>query len=341
MVFLYDATEKILLMGWEDIRRDSRSCDHDFNDVIFYATWNPITSVDLSDYVPIDTDEKDKDKDGVADPQDEYPEDPERAFNNYSPGNNTFGTLLFEDLWPSFGDYDMNDLVVDYKVNEVSNSTNRIKEIQFTTVIRATGAGFSNGFGVQLPVPASQVLSVEGTRLKTGLIKTLQSGVEQAQDLATVIIMDDVNDKLPLLANVNPENAHHEEDTLTVKIVFKTSISKADLGSAPYNPFMIIDQDRGRELHLMNKPPTDLMDPEWFKTGDDVSSAEEGKFYTSTKGFNWALHVPKSIQYTQEKVDFTKGYSRFSDWAKSGGQSYQDWYLNSNGSINASVLYNK
>jgi LruC domain-containing protein len=341
MVFLYDATEKILLMGWEDIRRDNSGCDHDFNDVIFYATWNPITSVDLSDYVPIDTDEKDKDKDGVADSQDEYPEDPERAFNNYSPGSNTFGTLLFEDLWPSFGDYDMNDLVVDYKVNEVSNSTNRIKEIQFTTVIRATGAGFRNGFGVQLPVSSNQVLSVEGTRLKTGIIKTLQSGVEQDQELATVIIMDDVNDKLPMLANVNPGNAHHEEDTLTVRIVFKESIRKADLGAAPYNPFMIIDQDRGRELHLMNKPPTDLMDPEWFKTGDDVSSRNEGKFYTSTKGFNWALHIPQSIQYTQEKVDFTKGYSRFSDWAKSGGQSYQDWYQDINGQVNSSVLYNK
>ena len=115
MVFLYDATEQILLMGWEDIRRDYSSCDHDFNDVMFYASWNPITSVDLSDYVPIDSDEKDKDGDGVADSQDEYPEDAERAFNNYSLGENTFGTLLFEDLWPSFGDYDLNDLVIDYK----------------------------------------------------------------------------------------------------------------------------------------------------------------------------------------------------------------------------------
>ncbi|MBI0399058.1 LruC domain-containing protein [Cyclobacterium marinum] len=339
MVFLYDATEQILLMGWEDIRRDYSSCDHDFNDVMFYASWNPITSVDLTDYVPIDTDVKDKDEDGVADSEDEYPEDPERAFNNYSPGENTFGTLLFEDLWPSFGDYDMNDLVIDYNVNEISNGNNRIKEIKLTTVVRATGAGYRNGFGIQLPVSSDQVLSVEGTRLSTGSIKTLSSGVEQGQKLATIIVMDDVNDKLPVMANVFTGNTQHGTDTVTVKIVFKESVRKADLGAAPYNPFMIINQDRGREVHLMNMEPTDLMDTEWFSTADDISSIGEGTYFTSNKGFNWALHIPQSISYAQEKVDFTKAYTKFSEWAKSGGLSYEDWYLNIDGQVNSDAIY--
>lgn len=341
MAFLYDATARVLLLSWEDIRRDYRDCDHDFNDVLFYASWNPITSVDVSDYVPIDTSEKDNDKDGVADNEDAYPEDAERAFNNYSPGPNTFGTLLFEDLWPSFGDYDMNDLVIDYNVNEISNAKNHIKEIQLTTVVRATGAGYRNGFGIQLPVSADQVLSVEGNRLKTSKIKTLSNGVEQGQNLATVIIIDDVNDKLPFLANVSTDNPHQEEDTIRVKIVFEEAIQKADLGAAPYNPFMIINQERGREVHLMNKQPTDLMDKDLFKTGDDISSTMDGKYFLSEKGFNWALHIPKSIPYTQEKVDFTKAYNRFSDWAKSGGRSYLDWYLDTDGQLNTSVIYKK
>jgi len=153
--------------------------------------------------------------------------------------------------------------------------------------------------------------------------------------------MDDVNDKLPFLANVNPDNAHHEEDTVKVNIVFKAAIRKADLGAAPYNPFMIINQERGREVHLMNKQPTDLMDKELFMTGDDISSIGQGKYYTSSKGFNCALHIPKSIPYTQEKVDFTKAYSRFSDWAKSGGKSYLDWYLDTDGQLNSDAIYKK
>jgi LruC domain-containing protein len=341
MVFLYDASDRILLMGWEDIKRDESGCDHDFNDVVFYASWNPITSVDLSEYAKIDTNQKDRDGDGVADELDEYPDDPERAFNNYSPGENTFGTLMFEDLWPSFGDYDMNDLVVDYQVNEVSDAQNRIKDVKFTAVIRATGAGFKNGFGVQLPVSSDMVKSVNGHRHTTGNIKIQGTGVEDGQRLTTVIIADDVNYKLPIMANVSKDAPHRAEDTLQVTITFKEGVRKIDLGFAPYNPFLIINQDRRREIHLINKQPTDLVDTSLFGTGNDYSVIAEGRFYISKKGFNWALHTPVSIPHPQERVDFTKAYVKFADWARSGGREYLDWYLDIKDNRNPPVLYRK
>lgn len=231
MVFLYDASERILLMGWEDIKRDESGCDHDFNDVVFYASWNPITSVDLSEYAKIDTNQKDRDGDGVADELDEYPDDSERAFNNYSPGENTFGTLMFEDLWPSFGDYDMNDLVVDYQVNEVSDAQNRIKDVKFTAVIRATGAGFKNGFGVQLPVSTDMVSSVKGHRHTTGNIKIQGSGVEDGQRLTTVIITDDVNYNLPIMSNVRGTSPTKQRTPSGLQSLLKKVCEKQILGS--------------------------------------------------------------------------------------------------------------
>ena len=35
---------------------------------------------------------------------------PARAFDVYTPGKGTYGSLSFEDNWPAKGDYDMNDL---------------------------------------------------------------------------------------------------------------------------------------------------------------------------------------------------------------------------------------
>lgn len=341
MVFLYDASERILLMGWEDIRRDESGCDHDFNDVVFYASWNPITSVDLDDYAKIDTNIKDRDGDGVADEQDEYPDDKSRAFNNFSPAKTTFGTLLFEDLWPSYGDYDLNDLVVDYRVNEVADAQNRIKEINFTTVIRATGAGLRNGFGVELPVSADLVERATGFRHTAGYIKTVSTGLEAGQRNATVIVADDVNVNLPLMANVYKENNPSAPDTIKVKVVFKQAVRKADLGSAPYNPFMIVNRDRAREVHLVNKKPTSLMDPSVLASGDDNSSVSEDRYFVSKRGFNWALHIPQSIPYVHEKVDFTKGYPVFAEWVRSGGQQQSDWYLDIKDHRNHSNLFNR
>lgn len=47
----------------------------------------------------------DADADGVADADDEYPNDVNKAFNNRYPSA-SYATLMFEDLWPGKGDYD-------------------------------------------------------------------------------------------------------------------------------------------------------------------------------------------------------------------------------------------
>lgn len=60
---------------------------------------------------PVQTD---ADNDGVPDALDAYPTDGERAFNSFYPNEVDFATYAFEDLWPAYGDYDFNDLVVNF-----------------------------------------------------------------------------------------------------------------------------------------------------------------------------------------------------------------------------------
>jgi len=60
----------------------------------------------------------DSDGDGVPNDEDAYPYDTERAFNNFYPSGD-YASLAFEDLWPGLGDYDFNDLVLDYTIEKV------------------------------------------------------------------------------------------------------------------------------------------------------------------------------------------------------------------------------
>jgi uncharacterized repeat protein (TIGR01451 family) len=60
------------------------------------------------------------------------------------------GTLAFEDLWPGKGDYDFNDLVIDYQFEIITNSSNFVEQVVGTFVLKAFGASFENGFGFQL-----------------------------------------------------------------------------------------------------------------------------------------------------------------------------------------------
>ena len=101
------------------------------------------------DYIPTCND---SDGDGVTDDWDDYPDDPDRAFNQYTPAEGQYGTFMWEDLWPEKGDYDMNDLVMDYNVIEVFNADWEIVDVVNNFYLRAAGAGYlNNGFAIQYP----------------------------------------------------------------------------------------------------------------------------------------------------------------------------------------------
>ncbi len=46
---------------------------------------------------------------------------------------------MFEDLWPAYGDYDFNDLVVNYKMQLYPNNKNMVKEMILGIRVKAIG----------------------------------------------------------------------------------------------------------------------------------------------------------------------------------------------------------
>ena len=138
---------------------------------------------------------EDIDGDGVIDAEDDYPQDPLRAMNNFFPASGK-GTLAFEDLWPSKGDYDLNDLVVDYSFKTITNSSNKLVETYATFVLRACGAVLENGFGFQLAsnnIPASAIKAT-GMKLTNNYITLSAGGTESGQAIPTFIIFDNAFD---------------------------------------------------------------------------------------------------------------------------------------------------
>jgi LruC domain-containing protein len=281
----------------------------------------------------------DEDSDGIPDDQDDYPGDPSKAFNNHYPDVGTFGTLAYEDLWPSLGDYDMNDLVLDYQINEITNADNEIVEIDFTYVIRAIGATIDSGFGIELPLPSAAVSGVDGARLNNGLVTTNGNGTEAGQTNAVIIITDDATENMGRYVNtVNPAS-HVTEDTLSVTVSLSSPVTREQLGNPPYNPFIFINEERGREVHLPGKNPTDLADTGLFGTAADDTDISAGRSYKSEGNLNWAINVPVSIPYPLEQEDMTQVYLNFASWAQSGGSENTDWYMDLPGNREESLLY--
>ena len=110
----------------------------------------------------------DHDGDGVFNALDCYPEDPDASSTTFFPGENMFGAYAFEDQRPRKGDFDFNDLVVDYSYEFGRDESGRISRITATYQISAVGAAFQIGFELQLDgVTPDQVRQISGTEETT------------------------------------------------------------------------------------------------------------------------------------------------------------------------------
>ncbi len=286
----------------------------------------------------------DTDGDGIQNSEDDYPNDPARAFNNYMPAAG-YGSLAFEDLWPMQGDYDFNDLMLDYRFNTITNAQNKVAEIQGSFVVRAIGAGFKNGFGFQLPnnnIDENDIF-VDGYNIEEGYINLNANGIEEDQNKPTVIVFDNANNILHgsggFGVNVD-ESPYVEPDTLVVSLIITPNIyHAAEFDLINFNPFLIINKIRGKEVHLVNYPPTNLADVSYFGTMDDDSNPAIGRYYKTANNLPWVIKISESYDYTIERAEITSGYLKFNNWAASSGTMYPNWYQNDAGYRNDANIY--
>ena len=344
-VLLHNVPNQLFVVGFEDIQRQNDDgsasiyCDQDFNDLVLFATTDGVSTVGL---VPTPTTPDDCDNDGVLDAADAFPCDPIRAYKSYFSGS-----LAFEDNWPKKGDYDMNDLVVNYTYEMVSNASNNVVEMTGKFVPKAAGAAYKNGFGVQFPFSPSAVSQVTGQKTIGSYIQFASSGLEAGQSKAVIIPFDSQNALINNVGGGNFINTNEslpkvQGDTAKVYIKFVSTMSTASIGSAPFNPFLIGQQTRGIEIHLPGYAPTDKANLLLFGTEHDNSDPATGKYYLTATNEPWALSTLTTFDYPQEGVRIDMAYPHFLEWAATGGLQYADWYSNLSADYrNASYIYSK
>ncbi|MBI1184652.1 LruC domain-containing protein [bacterium] len=345
MVQLYDETRDLIVLGFEDILRDNSSCDNDFNDAIFYVSANPIEAIERSNLQSVKK-AIDSDGDGVYDYDDEFPLDPSKSASSYSPSTTTAGSLAFEDNWPNMGDYDFNDMVVDYQYTYFTNAANELTELRAKYSLKAIGASMHNGFGVQFNIVPSLIKSVYGTNYTENYLKIASNGTEQNQSKATIIVFDNAHKLMQKDGNsnyVNTDNPNIVVDPYVFELVVKlnSGVLPTDLGKAPYNCFIIVNGNRSREVHMVDNAPTDLADLGIFGSGADKSNPDVKRYYQNKDNMPWVLHTPDPLVYPIEKQNIMDCYPYFKTWAQSEGRTNTDWYKDVPGYRVKSKLYTK
>lgn len=283
--------EDFVVFGFEDYYNNAG--DGDCNDVVFHVKSNPADAI--TDEIPeVEESEKDPSKEA-------YTEENE-------------GTLLFEDLWPFKGDYDMNDVVIKYHSVVSYNHRNEAIGTTDTFKLLWSGAQYPNGFAYEMNVNRSNVeVTIENN---SGITSP---GLSNNLDKTTIILFDNA-----LIGTAN----NTKQSTYIVKTKFKTPITMGKFEKAPYNPYITINANTLIELHLPGYRPTSNADLKYFGKGDDKSNVEKGIYYVSNLQYPFAIHIigADELQIKKESRRIDATYPTFDTWVETGGKDCKDWY---------------
>ncbi len=335
-----------LVLGFEDYLRTSSS-DHDFNDVILAVHVSPAAAignlVGLPQLVSSTTD-PDTDGDGVKDSVDEFPNDPTKAFSRWYPGSGSWGTLAYEDMWPSKGDYDFNDLVVRYRSREVLDANRKVTALEMDLRLDARGGVFHSGFALGLPGITPAQIKSSTLQLPDG--STLPVTPLAGQTAAIFEIFSDAYTYLPAGSGNGQCAVYYNTGSdcpIQPNVAFKLKVdllnSTTTFPTVPYDPFLFRTQEtvvngvfvqgasKGTEVHLPGRAPSARADTTLFRTGDDFSVLGSSKTYVTANGLPWVLDIPYEWDFPSELTEISRPYPGITAWATSGGISNTNWYV--------------
>jgi len=241
------------------------------------SIWNTLTkqSIDLSTLKSSNL------KSGQATQMNEYP------------GDGKYYFALFEDLYPSQGDYDFNDIIIKSKL-KLEQSDNFVQGVVISELFNKGGS---------LPV-------------EIGLM------FYEVHDEKTYVRIPNENITVNgnQLEGKDPWSMPYAKlgKEWEIKFGFKT---EAKVVWIAYHIVVVREEGKTRQ---------EILTGGFAKTEVEKFTIPVDHFLTK-KGFPWGLEITaKDFAIPNEKKFFLDAYPEFQKWVESGGEAAQNWYENPN-----------
>ena len=281
---------------------DDNNYDHNYSDLVMTFQTNPVDA-------PGDT----------PDPKYEFRKTTENV-----------GFYIFEDQWPSKGDYDLNDVIFNATYTKVySTANNAIYEEGYTfkTYTNAAKAEKLKS-GVAVKVNGLQPTDQIEFFVKKPGAKEFTAATFERDTKNNIIYLTD-NAK----SNIGTEymfNVKHDEALGALYKEKKVTIK----------PFIYRDVDGKRlEIHIAQEAPTNAADKSFFGTEDDASQPDKKIFYVRSGNYPFGIFLDGATESDMSKLFDAENetiaidgdeehpiYPKYKSWVESNGSKDKDWY---------------
>lgn len=280
-ITLNDTETGRVVIGFEDQTNNPKGSDNSFDDILFYVESNPdvIYNEDRPD-IP------------------EEPEEP--SYDTYT----TCATLAFEDIWPTGGDYDLNDVIVEQTRTVTYNSNGYITEIK-------------DAFKVTNLNGSADYVDAFGFTVASNAVGDASGAVAVEEDNQFIMLAD---------AQAAIGN------TCELVRTFEDGELANEGFDDEFNPFIVVNYVAGKknrtEVHLPKHAATSWANMEQQGTADDA-------YYVNKNGkYPFAISLEGVTGWVPVTEEVTIGsvgeYPQYNNWVEAGcptsGQ-YADWYL--------------
>ena len=241
----------------------------------------------------------------------------------------TKGVYCFEDLWPSKGDYDLNDAVVEFKHNkylykEWNWTAPKVMKESFNLTTYQNFVMLKSGLALTLTTivqPTSIVMKKNGSA----------EGVNFVKDGDVYLLTEDIKAELgtEYTLELQYANGIEESKTATVK------------------PFIYRNEENDQrwEVHIVMEAPTPKMNTNWFGKDDDCSDPNHDIYFVRKSikenevedivEYPFAFFLDNAdikdfketilVRDNESKV-IDEFFPLFRPWSKSKGVNNPDWY---------------
>ena len=235
---------------------------------------------------------------------------------SYPQGMGLYYSMIFEDLWPCQGDYDFNDLILNFNFIEGRNEINAITEVEFDFKIPALGGSYNN-FAVLRVQDTDDNAIVNLNDLQTINVTRVHDQLNQT----TLFYFEDLKSFY-----TNNQTAIINTREMTYETILQLSGVVTGVDGV-YDIFMLKDGNSSAEIH------PDVNDgiegtSSFFNT--ELGGCHEGSNldFKTDDGFPWGMVIPVEWEWPKEGVNILDAYPDFRTFVESNPNI--DWYSTNN-----------
>ena len=233
--------------------------------------------------------------------------------------SSTTGVYAFEDKWPSKGDYDLNDAVVNAKHEREFDSNGKIIKETFYLTTYQNYVELTSGLGLTLNTQVNPK-SIAMKKIEPG--STVAEEASFVKDRAVYYLTDDIKAEIGT--------------TYILELTYNTALDSSSK-MASIQPFIYRSEGtQNWEVHIPMEAPTTQMNTSYFGKDDDCSDQIHGLFFVRQGNYPFAFYLKNAdinafketiLKRENESIPIDQFFPGFLDWSISGGTYSADWYL--------------